>query len=94
MEVALPGFKKSEIFVNVADDILTISAERNKIEINENAEYVLKEFNEDRLERKFQLARNIGHEKITAKFMNGILTLTFVDVPEEEEQVYQSIKVL
>ena len=94
MEVALPGFKKSEIMVMVADNILTIRAERSKEVGMDESKYVLHEFGHDRLERKFKLSRGIGHEKIHAKFLNGILTLTFIDVPEEEEREYQRIEVL
>ena len=89
MEISAPGFTKDELDVSIQDDILTIKAERQKLE-SHKSEYVLREFNADKMERKFKLNKGVGHEKIEAKFKNGILKLTFIDVPTEEEQWFKN----
>jgi len=93
MQVALPGFLKEEIHVLVDDDILTISAEKKTQEFQDSSGYILNEFDVDRMERKFRLAKGIGHEKIQAEFENGVLNMSFFDVPQEEEKEYQQIEV-
>ena len=93
MEIAMPGFKKEEILITVQDDILTIKGER-QVEEKIDSEYILKELDTDSVERKFKLAGGIGHEKIDTKFVNGLLKLTFTDVPVEEERAFKEVKVL
>lgn len=95
IQVALPGFEKEEVKVLIADDILTIVAEKKEDEGYEGSEYVLNEFDVDRLERKFRLAKNIAYEKVEAEFRNGMLKISFIDVPEaEEEKKFKKIPVL
>ncbi|MCB0586866.1 MAG: Hsp20/alpha crystallin family protein [Phaeodactylibacter sp.] len=93
MEVIVPGFTKEELAVTVKDDILTIRGEKSVAPEDKKGEYILEEFGLDSFERKFKLARAIGHEKITAKYENGILRLTFIDVPKEEEKAYKKVAV-
>ena len=91
--IAIPGFAKEDIEVKVKDDILTVRGERKNLTEETNDEYVIKEFSLDSFERKFKLSAGIGHEKIKAKYENGILKLTFFDVPGEEEKWYKKIEV-
>lgn len=93
MEVAVPGFEKDDFEITVKDDVLTIRGERKKEEVKESDEFIINEFSFDSFERKFKLAKGIGHEKIKAKYENGILTLTFIDVSAEEEQWYKKVEV-
>ncbi|MCO6479497.1 MAG: Hsp20/alpha crystallin family protein [Phaeodactylibacter sp.] len=93
MEVMVPGFKKEELEVTVKDDILTIRGEKSMSRADKDGQYILEEFDFDTFERKFKLANAIGHEKITAKYENGILRLSFTDVPKEEERAYKKVAV-
>ncbi len=93
MEVMVPGFKKEELEVTVKDDILTIRGEKSLSRTDKDGQYILEEFDFDTFERKFKLANAIGHEKITAKYENGILRLSFTDVPKEEEKAYKKVAV-
>ncbi len=94
MEVLVPGFKKEELEVRVADDILTIRGEKSSSPKEQKGKYIVEEFNFDTFERKFKLANSIGREKIDAAYENGVLKLTFTDVPREQERNYQRIAVL
>ena len=93
MEVIVPGFTKEELDVTVKDDILTIRGEKSGTEGGRMDKYILEEFDFETFERKFKLAHAIGHEKITAKYENGILRLTFTDVPKEQEKAYKKVAV-
>ena len=92
-EVIVPGFTKEELDVTVKDDILTIRGEKSGTEGGRKDKYILEEFDFDTFERKFKLAHAIGHEKITAKYENGVLRLTFTDVPKEQEKAYKKVAV-
>lgn len=94
MEVLVPGFSKEEIDVTLHDDVLSIRGHKSHSSGEKKGEYIMEEFEVDSFERKFKLARSIAHEKIAAKCENGVLKLTFTDVPEEEEKAYQKVKVL
>lgn len=93
MEVVLPGFRKEEIEVEVRDYELIIRASKRNEDEQPKAAYVLREYDFDLVERRFQLAKGIGHEKITAKYENGILFLSFIDVPESEEEAYKHVEI-
>lgn len=95
IQVALPGFNKDEVKVLIADDVLTVVAEKKEEEGYKGSEYILNEFDVERLERKFRLAKDITHEKVSAEFKNGMLKISFIDVPEaEEEMKFKKIPVL
>lgn len=93
MQVAVPGFAKEDIEITVKDDILTIRGEKKTMEKETESDFVIKGFSTDSFERKFKLGKGIGHEKIKAKYENGVLTLTFIDVPTEKEKWYKKVEV-
>ena len=83
IEMDVPGFKKDDIKMDLADGYLTISAEKkeeNKEEDGKN--YIRRERTSyAKCERKFYVG-NIDDSKIKAEFKNGILK---IEVPKEEE---------
>ncbi len=93
LELAVPGFNKDEIEIVVKDNLLIIKGEKSKSETITESNYILEEFNYNTFERSFRLSPKVAHEKISAQYKNGILVLTFIDVPEEEEMTYQKVKV-
>jgi len=94
MEVAVPGFQKEELEIAVKKDVLSIRAEKRASEKENDSEFILEEFNFDSFERKFKLAKSISREKINAEYEKGILRLTFIEVPAEEEKELQEVEVL
>ncbi len=94
LELAVPGFSKDELEVILKDGVLTIRGEKSKSAHQETTQYVLEEFHYNSFERSFRLAPTVAQEGIEAKYENGILKLTFIDVPEEEEREYRKVKVL
>lgn len=90
IDAELPGYKKEEINVDVNDDILTISAERNS-ETNEEEKngYIRRERYYGSVSRSFNISE-VEASEITAKHENGVLTLT---LPKKKEQLPQSHKI-
>ena len=92
MELLIPGFEKEELEIIVQDDILTVKGEKSK-KSSAASDYILEEFDVESFERRFRLDKGIGHEKIEAEYRNGVLKLTFIDVPKEKEVDYQEVAV-
>lgn len=93
LEVFIPGFRKEEIDISVMDNTLYVVAKKLHRAIRPSSNYIINEFESDVVERTFRLAAGIGHEHIDAKLENGILYLTFTDVPRQDEKVYQLIEI-
>ncbi|MBC7792278.1 MAG: Hsp20/alpha crystallin family protein [Clostridia bacterium] len=71
----LPGFKADAINISVLGKTLTIEAERAPFEI-EGATLHRRERGYGRFERRVELPFRIDAEKVEAKYVDGVLTVT------------------
>ncbi len=76
--VELPGFNKSDINLSLNDGYLTIAAKRdeNRNEKDNNGKLIRRERFTGSAERSFYVGDDITEEDITARYENGILSLT------------------
>jgi HSP20 family protein len=81
IEVAAPGFDKSDFNVTTEKDVLTIAAKK---ELNKEVDGTLrrKEFSYNEFKRTFRLPETLNAEAIEATYTNGILTVTLPKVVE------------
>lgn len=79
LELAVPGYKKEEIKVQVEQDVLTISAERQEEKKESHEKYTRREFSYGSFKRSFQLPKGALHDGITARYENGLMLL---DIPK------------
>ena len=96
IEMELPGFSKEEVKAQLKDGYLTITAEHNAENKEENNEegqkkeavkYIRRERYYGKCQRSFFVGKN--EEDINAKFFNGILTMYVpkeVKKPQVEEK--------
>lgn len=82
IEIVAPGFDKSDIKVNIEENILTISGQRKAEEKTENEKEIRKEYSYRSFKRSFTLDEKIDAAAIQAKYVNGVLTL---NLPKKEE---------
>jgi HSP20 family protein len=83
LEAEIPGARKDEINLEIDESRLTISVDR-KEEINDEREnYLRRERRSASMSRSFSVD-NILPDKASAKFENGILTIT---LPKKEANV-------
>lgn len=82
LEVAAPGFDKSDFKINLDRDVLTISVEKKEEVKNENEKEIRREYSYRSFSRSFTLDEKIDAAGIEAKYVNGILTL---NLPKKEE---------
>ena len=84
IEVAVPGFDKKDINVEVEKDVLTISSKREVEKKEENDQIKRMEFSYDYFERSFNIPEDADAENINAKSNNGVL---YIVLPKKEEKV-------
>lgn len=78
----LPGLKKDQIVLNLKDDVLTVSGERKQEAGAENASAIRRERLFGAFERSVTLPYPVNQAAISAKFEDGVLTIT---LPKAEE---------
>ena len=81
IEMAIPGYHKKDINIEVKDNKLTISSDVDKS--TEDA-YRLREFVYGPFSRTFNLPKDANQSEIKAKVANGILVVTIAKQPEPE----------
>lgn len=89
IELAIPGFKKEEVKVDLENEILTISAENKSEKEETTRRYTRKEFSYGSFSRSFQLPKAVNADKTEAKYENGVLKLT---IPKKEEALSKARK--
>lgn len=88
IEVAAPGFDKTDFTVSTEKEVLTIAAKKENKE-EQNGTLHRKEFAYNTFERTFRLPEIIELEAIEANYLNGILTVT---LPKKEVAKTQPAK--
>ena len=85
LEADLPGVKKDDLHLDIADDTLTISAVRHSEheEKDKKGNYLRCERTYGTFERKFSLD-GVDISGISATFSDGVLTLTLPKQPEKK----------
>jgi len=81
IEVAAPGLKKDDFKIEIENDLLTISSEKEEKNEEEKENYRRKEFSYNYFSRSFRLPENLVTDNIDAKYENGILRLA---LPKKE----------
>ncbi len=83
VEVAAPGFNKSDFNITLDDGLLTISSEKEvKNEVKDDEKITRQEFSYQSFSRSFTLPELVEEDKISAKYDKGILSIT---IPKKEE---------
>ncbi len=77
LEVIAPGLAKEDFKISMDKNLLTITVDKENEAAKENVKTILREYNFRSFERSFTLSENVDQERISAKYVNGILTLNF-----------------
>ena len=86
VDMDLPGFKKDEVKVQLADGYLTIEAAKglDKDEKDKKSgKYIRRERYAGSMSRSFYVGEGVTQEDIHAKYEHGVLKLS---IPKKEEQ--------
>jgi len=92
IEIAAPGFEKSDFKIDLDKKLLTISLEK-EVDTNEDEKFNLKEFNFNSFSRSFRISDKIDTEKINAIYKNGLLQVVLPKREEAIEKPAREIKI-
>jgi HSP20 family protein len=91
IELAAPGFKKSDFKITCEEGLLTISAEKQEEKNEQKKRFTRKEFSYESFTRSLQLPENSLPDKIDAKYEDGILKLNLpkkeITAPKEKKEI-------
>lgn len=82
VEMAAPGMEKADFKINLNNNLLTISSEKQEEHKEEQDKYTRREFAYRSFQRSFTLPDSADSEKINAKYENGVL---LVSIPKKKE---------
>jgi HSP20 family protein len=82
IEVAAPGLNKDDFKLNLENDVLSISVNKEEKKEENEGKYTRKEFSYTSFCRTFTLPESVNSENISASHKDGILT---IHVPKREE---------
>lgn len=83
IEIAAPGFEKSDFKIDLDKNLLTVSIDK-KVDENADEKYSSKEYSYNSFSRSFRISDKINAEKINAIYKSGILQIV---LPKKEEAI-------
>jgi len=91
IELAAPGLNKKDFNVNVQNNVLVISSEKEDKDEkkDENDNFLRREFSYSSFQRSFSLPEGVKPDDINAKHENGVL---YVTIPKKDELKQQPSK--
>ena len=88
IEAEVPGLTKSDVNVEVQQNVLTVSGVKSKnVTDTEGGKYIRRELKRSNFRRSFTLGENIEKDTVSATFENGILQITLNKVKPAVSQV-------
>jgi len=82
ISLAAPGLKKEDFKIDLDDNLLTISAEKEENKEEKDELFSRKEYNYSSFSRTFTLPEEMNKEKIEAVYEDGVLKIS---VPHNKE---------
>jgi len=95
VEVAAPGMNKDDFRIELDNNVLTISSEReSRNDEKEGERYARREFSYQSFQRTFHLSKDVvDADKIQAKYENGLLRLIIPKREEAKQRPPKTIKI-
>ncbi len=93
IELAAPGLNKNDFKINLEDDVLTISSEKEENTEEKDEQVMRREFNYSKFSRSFTLPETVDVDKIKASFKDGVLKLVLPKMDEAKVKPAKEIKI-
>ena len=81
VQMALPGWEPKDVTLEVNDQVLSVKGEKTE-ESSDSRKQLMREIADGRFVRIFKLPTIVDHDKASAIYKNGLLTISF---PKREE---------
>jgi len=85
----LPGMRKEEIKIDLQDNVLTISGERNLEKKEENEKYHTLERNYGKYSRSINIPKGVTQNQIKASFRDGVLEVLVPKVQQQQPEPFK-----
>lgn len=94
VEVAAPGMKKDDFKIELDNNLLVISSEKEqKNEEQAEGEFTRREFSYQSFKRSFTLPKTIEDKKIKASYKDGVLNIILPKKEEAKEKPKRMIEI-
>lgn len=93
VEMAVPGFKKSDFKIELDNQMLSIHTETKEEKEHEGENYTRREFGYSSFKRTFTLPESVNDDKIDASYKDGILSVHLPKKDEAKQKPARSIKI-
>jgi len=93
IEMAMPGVKREDIFVEVEEGILSVCVLHQLSSMSESNEFKTHEFDATKYTRQIVLPQNIEHSFVSASYHDGILSIYFPKLSNQKNQKHATIAV-
>lgn len=96
VQLAAPGMKKEDFFVNINDEgnlVVKMEQKADEKKTDEKMHYLRREFSYTKYEQTLILPDDVDKNKIEAKVEDGILTVNLPKVEEAKVKVARSIDI-
>lgn len=93
IEVAAPGLSKEDFKIDLNNNVLTISSEKEEKKEEKDEQYMRREFSYTSFTRSFTLPLTADTEKISANHKDGVLTIAIPKKDEAKEKPKRTINI-
>lgn len=93
VELAAPGFDKSDFNIELHNDLLTISSEKKFEENSGEGDFTRREYSYQSFSRTFSLPNSIDSDKIAAHYDKGILKITIPKMEKSKPKPTRQINI-
>lgn len=93
IEVAAPGLHKEDFKINLDNNMLTVSSEKEEKQESNEDKVMRKEFSYYSFSRSFTLPDSVNADKISASHKDGILQIMIPKKDEAKEKPSRNIKI-
>jgi len=93
IEVAAPGLNKEDFKINLENNVLTVSSEKEEKQEQNEEKVMRKEFSYYSFSRSFTLPLTVNSEKIRATQKDGILQVVIPKKEEARDKPSREIKI-
>jgi len=88
--VEIPGYDKKDIKVELEDNILSVSGNREAAKVEDGSKVTFSEIRQGKFHRRVKFPAHIESDKIKASYSNGLLHL---NIPKQEKAKAMTISV-
>jgi HSP20 family protein len=93
VEMSIPGHKKEDLKVELEEDILRISSEKQSSSEQKDGDICRKEFNYQSFSRAFSLPNNIDESSLVANYEDGLLKIKIQKNAEPDKKLKKNIEI-